>query len=160
MTGRDDVLVFPLQETKAHCFAVQIRIAHFAVRSFEAQDAGEKGDGGFEILDVQEGSDLDKVRQELFSSPEDYHTGCIASCCEDDRCEDEAPTIGRMLLDKKYHGELDATSQGQMLAAQTTAKGSAGYVAIELVRGSLNIVIEAGKHSYVLDYQLPETGGM
>lgn len=65
-----------------------------------------------------------------------------------------------MLLDKKYHGELDATSQGQMLAAQTTAKGSAGYVAIELVRGTLNIVIEAGKHSYVLDYQLPETGGM
>lgn len=28
------------------------------------------------------------------------------------------------------------------------------------ISGSLNIVIEAGKHSYVLDYQLPETGGM
>ena len=42
-----------------------------------------------------------------------------------------------MLLDKKFHGDLEATSQGQMLAAQTTVKGSAGYVAIELVRGTL-----------------------
>ena len=44
---------------------------------------------------------------------------------------------GRMLLDKRYHGELEASSRGQMLAAQTTVKGSAGYVAIEQVTGTL-----------------------
>jgi hypothetical protein len=45
--------------------------------------------------------------------------------------------IGRMLIDKQFHGDLEAVSQGQMLAAGTAVKGSAGYVAIELVRGTL-----------------------
>jgi hypothetical protein len=45
--------------------------------------------------------------------------------------------IGRMLLDKRFHGDLEAESQGQMLAAGTAVKGSAGYVAVELVRGAL-----------------------
>ena len=44
---------------------------------------------------------------------------------------------GRMLLDKRFHGALDATSVGQMLALMTATKGSAGYVAMELVTGSL-----------------------
>lgn len=52
-----------------------------------------------------------------------------------------APTpgaaLGRMLLDKRYHGDLDATAQGQMLSAGTETKGSAGYVAIEHVVGRL-----------------------
>lgn len=42
---------------------------------------------------------------------------------------------GRMLMDKQFHGDLEATAKGQML---TATKGSAGYVAIELVTGSLN----------------------
>jgi hypothetical protein len=45
--------------------------------------------------------------------------------------------IGRMLLDKQFHGDLEATSQGQMLAAGTDVKGSAGYVALERVTGTL-----------------------
>ena len=48
------------------------------------------------------------------------------------------PSVGRMALDKKFAGDLVATSLGEMLAAQTTTKGSAGYVAIERVRGSLH----------------------
>ena len=48
----------------------------------------------------------------------------------------EAP--GRMLLDKRSHGALDATATGQMLARMTATKGSAGYVAMELVSGSLD----------------------
>ena len=48
------------------------------------------------------------------------------------------PTVGRMSLDKQFHGDLEATSKGQMLAAMTDVKGSAGYVAIERVRGTLN----------------------
>jgi hypothetical protein len=46
--------------------------------------------------------------------------------------------LGRMLLDKRFHGDLDATSRGQMLSAMTTTKGSAGYVAMERVSGTLH----------------------
>jgi hypothetical protein len=45
--------------------------------------------------------------------------------------------LGRMSIDKTYHGDLEGTGQGQMLSAMTDVKGSAGYVAIERVRGSL-----------------------
>lgn len=48
------------------------------------------------------------------------------------------PAIGRMALDKTFHGELQATSKGQMLALRTTVEGSAGYVAIESVSGRLD----------------------
>jgi hypothetical protein len=47
------------------------------------------------------------------------------------------PTLGHLLLDKQLHGELEATSRGQMLAAHTAVEGSAGYVAIERVSGTL-----------------------
>jgi Protein of unknown function (DUF3224) len=47
-------------------------------------------------------------------------------------------TLGRFLLDKQYHGDLEATSQGQMLSAGTAEKGSAGYVAIEKLNGTLH----------------------
>ena len=47
-------------------------------------------------------------------------------------------TIGRMVLDKKYHGSLDATGKGQMLAMRTPALQSGGYVALELVTGKLD----------------------
>ena len=49
----------------------------------------------------------------------------------------EDGALGRMWLDKEFHGDLDATSRGQMLTAMTNVKGSAGYVAIERVRGTL-----------------------
>jgi hypothetical protein len=47
------------------------------------------------------------------------------------------PLLNRMTLDKQYHGDLEATGKGQMLTAGTEVKGSAGYVAIEKVTGSL-----------------------
>ena len=47
-------------------------------------------------------------------------------------------SIGRMLLDKRFHGALDASSKGQMLAMRTAVAGSAGYVAMELVVGKLD----------------------
>lgn len=107
--------------------------------------------------------------------------------------------IGRMFIDKQFHGDLEATSKGTMLAAGTGAKNSSGgYVALELVTGTLkghtgtfvlehsatmnrgvpqlnitvvpdsgtgkligltgkmNITIVDGKHSYDLEYTLPE----
>lgn len=47
------------------------------------------------------------------------------------------PNLGRYSLDKKFHGDLEGTSKGQMLTAGTAVKGSAGYVAIEKVTGTL-----------------------
>jgi len=46
--------------------------------------------------------------------------------------------LGRMSIDKQFHGGLEGTSQGEMLSAMTDVKGSAGYVAIERVSGTLN----------------------
>ncbi len=46
--------------------------------------------------------------------------------------------LSRMTIDKQFHGDLEATSLGEMLAAGTTTQGSAGYVAIERVTGTLN----------------------
>jgi hypothetical protein len=106
--------------------------------------------------------------------------------------------VGRYSIDKQFHGALEATSKGEMLAYGTGAAGSSGgYVAIEKVTGKLEgrsgsfvlqhnttmtkgkpdmsifvvadsgtgeltgisgrmqIVNDAGKHSYVFDYTLP-----
>ena len=46
-------------------------------------------------------------------------------------------TLGRMLLEKQYGGDLAATGKGEMLTAVTDTKGSASYVAIEQVEGVL-----------------------
>jgi hypothetical protein len=48
------------------------------------------------------------------------------------------PGLGRLILDKTFHGDLEATSQGQMLSAGTAVQGSAGYVALERVSGTLH----------------------
>jgi hypothetical protein len=109
--------------------------------------------------------------------------------------QDADSPVGRMLISKQFHGDLEALSAGQMLTAMGEVKGSAGYVAIEKVTGTLagragsfalqhrgvmrrgvaelsvtvvpdsatgdlaglsgamNILIEAGKHSYEFDYE-------
>jgi hypothetical protein len=105
--------------------------------------------------------------------------------------------FSRLFLDKRFHGQLDGTSRGQMLGTMSTVvQGSGGYVALEQVTGTLDgrrgsfilqhngtmqkgaptmrvtvvpdsgteelaglagtmtIVIEGSKHSYVLEYRL------
>lgn len=106
--------------------------------------------------------------------------------------------VGRFSIDKQFKGDIEGTSKGEMMTAGTAVKGSAGYVAVEVItgallgrkgsftllhqatmkqdgdfkmslvvipdsgtgelaglQGSMTIVIEPGKHSYVLDYTLP-----
>jgi hypothetical protein len=46
--------------------------------------------------------------------------------------------IGRMTIAKQFHGDLDAASAGQMVAMMTRVEGSAGYVAMEEVSGTLH----------------------
>jgi len=112
----------------------------------------------------------------------------------------DGTSLGRMSIEKQYHGELEGTGTGQMLTGGTAIRTSAGYVAIEQVTGSLkgrkgsfilqhtgtmnrgvpslaimvvpdsgseqlegingtmSIKIEAGKHSYQLDYTLSDRG--
>jgi hypothetical protein len=55
---------------------------------------------------------------------------------QDDKSEDATP--GRMTIDKQFHGDIEGVSRGQMLTALTSVEGSAGYVAIERVSGTLN----------------------
>lgn len=113
---------------------------------------------------------------------------------------EEGVGIGRMLLDKRFAGDFEGTSRGQMLAAMTGVTGSAGYVAMEQVTGALagrsgtfvlqhsgtmtrgtpqlvvsvvpdsgtgefeglngtmRIIVEEGRHSYVFDYTLGDAG--
>jgi hypothetical protein len=55
-----------------------------------------------------------------------------------DSQEADGAKIGRMSLDKQFHGDLEATSKGTMLSAGIDANGSGGYVAIERVSGTLH----------------------
>ena len=57
--------------------------------------------------------------------------------------------LGRMSIDKQISGDLIATTSGQMISAITDTQGSAGYVAIERVAGTLN----GRKGSFVLQQQ-------
>jgi hypothetical protein len=111
----------------------------------------------------------------------------------------DIPGVARFSIDKAIHGELEATTKGEMYTAGDPKAGAAGYVAIETVTGRIEnksgsfvlqhfatmdssgpnmtvkivpgsgagelkgisgiftIVIADGKHSYDLEYQLPET---
>jgi hypothetical protein len=106
--------------------------------------------------------------------------------------------IGRFSLDKQYHGDLEGTAKGLMLGCGNPAAGSAGYVALEQIEGTLaghtgsfavqhfgtmdggkldlkllivpgsatgelaglsgtmTFTNASGKHSYTIDYTLPE----
>ncbi len=50
---------------------------------------------------------------------------------------DPTAVPGRMTIDKTFAGELSGKSDGEMLTAMTAVQGSAGYVAVEKVTGTL-----------------------
>lgn len=59
-----------------------------------------------------------------------------------------AEGLGRYSIDKQIHGDLEATSKGEMFSGGDPRKGTAGYVAIEVVTGTLG-----GKHgSFALQH--------
>lgn len=64
--------------------------------------------------------------------------------------------LGRLSLDKRYHGALEASAQGEMLSARASVTGSAGYVALERVEGNLD-----GRHgSFYLQHSGTMTRGV
>lgn len=50
----------------------------------------------------------------------------------------DASPLGRMRIDKQFHGDLEGTGRGEMLAFSSDVEGSAGYVAMERVTGTLH----------------------
>jgi hypothetical protein len=68
----------------------------------------------------------------------------------------EGSTLGRMSIDKQFRGDLEATSRGEMLSAMTDVGGSAGYVAIERVTGTLH----GRRGSFVLQHTGTMTRGV
>jgi len=52
--------------------------------------------------------------------------------------QEQSVPVGRMNLAKTFHGELEGTSSGEMLAYGTAVTGSAGYVALEQFTGTLS----------------------
>ncbi len=50
----------------------------------------------------------------------------------------DRPSFPRFTLDKRYSGDLEGTSQGEMMTVNGTVEGSAAAVAIEHFNGSLN----------------------
>jgi hypothetical protein len=68
----------------------------------------------------------------------------------------EAPIVGRMSLEKQFHGDLAATSKVEMLTAMTQVKGSAGYVAIEWLSG----VLDGSSGAFALQHSGTMTRGV
>ena len=63
--------------------------------------------------------------------------------------------LGRMSLDKQFHGDLQAVSKGEMLSQFDKHKQSGGYVAIERVSGTLG----GRKGSFTLQHSSTITRG-
>jgi hypothetical protein len=72
---------------------------------------------------------------------------------QDDKSDDKS--MGRMTIDKQWHGDLEGTSKGQMLTGGDATKGSAGYVAIEKFTGSL----KGRKGTFILQHTATMTKG-
>jgi len=71
--------------------------------------------------------------------------------------KDEGANLARMSIDKRFHGDLEATSKGEMLAAGSGAKDSSGgYVALEKVTGTLH----GRSGSFVLQHNATMTRGV
>ena len=50
----------------------------------------------------------------------------------------EDNSLGRMSIDKQFHGDLEPASKGEMLTAGSPVKGSGAYTAIERVSATLH----------------------
>ena len=56
--------------------------------------------------------------------------------------------VGRMTIEKQFHGAIDGTSRGMMLSSANATFTDAGYVAIEKVTGTL----DGKRGSFVLQH--------
>jgi len=69
--------------------------------------------------------------------------------------------VGRFLISKRYHGGMEASAVGEMLAVRTATEGSAGYVAMERVSGTLDHRAATGTLNHLAgSFILQHTGSM
>ncbi|MGQ0721470.1 MAG: DUF3224 domain-containing protein [Candidatus Eiseniibacteriota bacterium] len=68
----------------------------------------------------------------------------------------EETGLDRAGIDKQFHGDLEAASRGEMLSVRTEVQGSAGYVAMERVSGTLH----GRSGSFVLQHSGTMTRGV
>jgi hypothetical protein len=71
-----------------------------------------------------------------------------------DNLQATASGLGRLSLDKQFHGDLDASGQGEMLAAGDGTSGA--YVAMEKISGTLH----GRSGSFMLVHRSLMVGGM
>jgi len=95
---------------------------------------------GFSVVESETASSIRVTRKDSAQNPTPMTTHATGTfevklTPQDDKSEDK--TMGRMTVAKKWQGDLEGTSTGQMLSGGDVAKGSAGYVAIEKVTGTL-----------------------
>lgn len=91
-----------------------------------------------------------------------FHVEMIAEPAFDDV---EGVTLSRARFDKRFEGPLDATSEVHMLAVKTPVEGSASYVAVERISGSLEgrkgtfVVLHTGFMRAGLDLTIAHDSG-
>ncbi len=72
-------------------------------------------------------------------SPKMHATGTFDVKLAAEQLKDTSDlNLARLTLEKRYHGDLEATGRGEMLTAATPIQNSAGYVAIEKLTGKLH----------------------
>ena len=72
---------------------------------------------------------------------------------QDDKSEDKA--LGRMTIEKQWHGDLEGVSKGQMLTGGDLRTGSAGYVAMEKFSGT----VQGRKGTFIFQHTATMTHG-
>ena len=72
---------------------------------------------------------------------------------QDDKSEDKS--LGRMSIEKQWHGEIEGSSTGQMLTGGDVNTGSAGYVAMEKFTGT----VKGRKGTFILQHSATMTKG-
>lgn len=110
-----------------------------AVSAARARQTKTQSSGGGKVLSLHaKGTFEPKVAQE---GPDD---------------KTEGSTLGLWSLAKVFHGDLQGTSKGRMLTTGTDVKGSAGYVAMERVTGTL----QGRRGSFVLQHSSTMSHGV
>jgi hypothetical protein len=79
-----------------------------------------------------------QVRKENKPKMTTHATGTFDVKMTPQTSADKDAVVGKYSLDKKFIGDLEGTSQGEMLAIGTAVEGSAGYVAMEKITATLN----------------------
>lgn len=105
-----------------------------AAHSIHAQDSAKAEPGAEETPMTESAPDSATPDRTEATAEGTFEVSLVPLTVEN---ADEGSGLGRMSLEKTFHGDLEGTSHGQMLTAGNPATGSAGYVAVEKVTGTL-----------------------